>query len=69
MSEYFVDIKKLMSRESCSLPVLADKVGVNKGHLSQLMNGKSATLKTVNKIMNALEITDINEVLSVKTKK
>ncbi|MDM5432353.1 helix-turn-helix transcriptional regulator [Bacillus hominis] len=67
MAEYYVDIKRLMQREKCSLPVLADKIGINKGHLSQLKNGKSANLRTVSKIMNALRIEDINEVVSIRS--
>lgn len=66
MTEYYVDIKKLMQRERCSLPVLAEKVGINKGHLSQLKNGKSANLRTVSKIMNALRIEDINDIVSIR---
>ncbi|MGH0679027.1 helix-turn-helix domain-containing protein [Bacillus luti] len=66
MIEYYIDIKKIMERERCSLPVLADKVGINKGHLSQLKNGKSANLRTVSKIMRSLKIVDVNEVLSIK---
>lgn len=66
MNRVYLDVEKLKKRESLTLTQLAVKVGINKGNLHRMANGASVNLSTVNKIMRALNITDINEVLSHK---
>ncbi|PDZ11429.1 transcriptional regulator [Bacillus pseudomycoides] len=66
MNKVYLDIEKIKKQERLTLPQLAEKVGIYKGNLYRMANGASVNLSTVNKIMKALNIDDINEVLSRK---
>lgn len=66
MSQFYLDVEKLMKREGCNLTHLAEKVGINKGNLSKIANGRPVNIKTINKVAQALNIENANEILTLK---
>ncbi len=51
------NILKLAGRKKWSINLLADFAGISRGYLSTLLRGKkSPTLRTLEKIANALEV-------------
>ncbi|MYL65439.1 helix-turn-helix domain-containing protein [Bacillus hwajinpoensis] len=65
---FFVDIDKILEGKRMTLTQLADKTGIDKGHLSRIRSTKRITFGTLNKLASALNETDLNGLVSAEIK-
>lgn len=65
---FFVDIDKILGEKRMTLTQLADKTGIDKGHLSRIRSTKRITFGTLNKLATGLNETDLNGLVSAEIK-
>lgn len=65
---FFVDIDKILEKKRMTLTQLADKTGIDKGHLSRIRSTKRITFGTLNKLATGLNETDLNGLVSAEVK-
>ncbi|QWI37997.1 helix-turn-helix domain-containing protein [Bacillus mycoides] len=64
--EHYVDIEGLLQKYRISMADLSRLTGIERPNLSRIKKNKIATLGSISKIAQALNIKDVNEIVKVR---
>lgn len=66
--EFYVDIDRILQSRGMTLTQLADKIGLSKGHLSNIRSTRRINFNSLNKLANGLGVSDPTKLISVEIK-
>ncbi|SCC21544.1 helix-turn-helix domain-containing protein [Bacillus mycoides] len=64
--EHYVDIDGLLHKHRITMAELARRTGIERPNLTRIKRNQTATLGSISRIAQALNIRDINEIVKVK---
>ncbi|MGR5867833.1 helix-turn-helix domain-containing protein [Bacillus pacificus] len=64
--KYYIDLGKITNRYDITIAELAHKTGIHASNLSRIKRNKTVSLNNLSKIAEALNIQDVNELLSIQ---